>query len=70
MELVFDSKVAIDEDGGMVVVVYSDVILIATKGSLDKHHRQVSKVFQLLMDNHMYVEIEKCVFDAKAVPFL
>jgi hypothetical protein len=70
MELVLDSKVAIDEDGGMVVVVYVDDILIATKGSLEKHHRQVSKVFQLLMDNHMCIEIEKCVFDAKEVPFL
>jgi len=70
MELVLDSKVAIDEDGEMVVVVYVDDILIATKGSLEKHHRQVSKVFQLLMDNHMCVEIDKCVFDAQEVPFL
>ena len=70
MELVLDSKVAIDEDGGMVVVAYIDDILIATKGSLEKHHRQVFKVFQLLMDNHMCVEIEKCVFDAKEVRFL
>jgi hypothetical protein len=70
MELVLDSKFAINEDGGMVVVVYIDDILIATKGSLEKHHRQVSKVFQLLMDNHMCLEIEKCVFDAKEVPFL
>jgi hypothetical protein len=45
MELVLDSKVTIDEDGGMVVVVYIDDILIATKGSLEKHHRQISKVF-------------------------
>jgi hypothetical protein len=65
MELVLDSKVAIDKDGGMVVMVYIDDILIATKGSLEKHHQQVSKVFQLLMDNHMCVEIDKCVFDAK-----
>jgi hypothetical protein len=70
MQLVFDSKVAIIEDGGMVVVVYIDDILIATKGSLEKQHRQVSQVFQLLMDNHMCVEIEKCVFDAKELPFL
>jgi len=70
MELVLNSKVAVNEDGGMVVVVYIDDILIASKGFLEKHHRQVSKVFQLLMDNHMCVEIEKCVFDAKEVPFL
>jgi hypothetical protein len=70
MELVVDSKVAIDDDGGMVVVAYIDDILIATKGSMEKHHRQVSKVFQLLTDNHMCVEINKCIFDAKEVPFL
>jgi hypothetical protein len=70
MEFVLNSKVAINDNGGMVVVVYIDDILIATKGSLDKHHRQVSKVFQLLMDNHMCVEIDKCIFDAMEVPFL
>jgi len=70
MELVLDSRTAIDEDGGLVVVVYIDDILIATKGSLKKHHRQVSKVFQIHMDNHMCVEIDKCIFDAKEVPFL
>jgi len=70
MELVIDTKLGIDDDGEMVVVAYIDDNLIATKGSLDKHHRQVSKVFQLLMDNHMCVEIDKCIFDAKEVPFL
>jgi hypothetical protein len=45
IELVLDSKIAINEDGGMVVVVYIDDILKGTKGSLEKHHRQVSKVF-------------------------
>jgi len=70
MELVIDTKVAIDDDGVMVVVAYIDDILIATKGSLEKHHRQVSKVFQLLMDNHMWVEIDECTFEAKKVPFL
>jgi hypothetical protein len=70
MELVIDTKVAIEEDGGMVVVAYVNDILIATKESLEKHHRQVSKVFQLLRDNHMCVQIERCIFDAKEVPFL
>jgi len=54
----------------MVVVVYIDDILIATKGSLEKHHIQVLKGFQLLMDNHMCVKIDKCLFDHKEVPFL
>ena len=70
MELVFNTKLAINDDGGMVVVAYIDDILIATKGSLEKHHRQLSKAFQLLMDNHMCVDIEKYIFNAKEVPFL
>jgi len=70
MDLVINFKVAIDDDGGMVIVAYIGDILIATKGSLEKHHKQVSKVFQLRMDNHMCIEIDKCIFDAKEVPFL
>jgi len=54
----------------MVVVAYIDDLLIATKGSLEKHHRQVSKVFQLLMDNNLCIEIDKCVFDASERAFL
>jgi hypothetical protein len=70
MKLVIDTKLAIDDDGGMVVVAYIHDILIATKESLAKHHRQVSKVFQLLRDNYMCVEIDKCICDAEEVPFL
>jgi len=70
IELVIKTEVHIDEDEGMVVVAYIDDILIATKGSRQKHHRQVSKVFQLLMDNHMCIEIDKCIFDATGTPFL
>jgi len=70
LELVINTKEEIDKDRGMVVVAYIDDILIATKGSIEKHHQQVGKGFQLLMDNHMYVEIDKCIFDAKVVPFL
>ena len=54
----------------MVVVAYINDILIATKGSIEKHHAQVFKVPQLLMDNHMCIEIDKCIFDAKEVPLL
>jgi len=70
MEYVINTKEEIDKDGGLVVVACIDDILIATKGSIDKHHQQVGKVFQLLMDNNMCVEIDECVFDAKEVPFL
>jgi transposase InsO family protein len=70
LELVIKTDVHIDEDEGMVVVAYIDDILIATKGSLEKHRKQVSKGFQLLMDNHMCIEIDKCIFEATQVPFL
>jgi len=70
LELVIKTDVHIDEDEGVIVLAYIDDILIATKGSLDKHHKQVSKGFQLLMDNHMCVEIDKCIFDASQTTFL
>jgi hypothetical protein len=53
LELVIKTDIHIDEDEGMGVVAYIDDILIATKGSLEKHHKQVSKVFQLLLDNKL-----------------
>jgi len=37
MELVVNRIAAIDEDGELVVMAYIDDILIATKGSLEKH---------------------------------
>ena len=70
LELVIKTDIHIDDDEGMVVVAYIDDILIATKGSIGKHHKQVSKVFQLLMDNHLCIELDKCVFDAIRTPFL
>jgi len=70
LELVIKTEIHVDDDEGMVVVAYIDDILIATKGSIEKHHKQVSKVFQLLMDNHLCIELDKCVFDATRTPFL
>jgi len=69
MELGIDTKVVIDTDGRIVVEAYIDDILIATKGSLQKHHKQVSKVVQLLMNDYMCIEIDNCIFDAKEIPF-
>lgn len=68
--MVINTKIDIDKCEGLVDLAYIDDILIATKGSIGKHQKQVSKVFQLLMDNNMCIEIEKCIFDAKEVPFL
>jgi len=53
----------------MVVVAYINDISIATKGSLEKHHKQVSEGFQLLMDNHMCIEIDQCAFDVSECTF-
>jgi len=70
IELVLNTKVDIDEDNGMVVVAYIDDILSATKGSLLKHQKQVGKVLDLLLENDLCVEIDKCVFDQTSVSFL
>ena len=70
LELVIETDVHVDNDDGMVVVAYIHDILIATEGSLEKHHKQVSKVFQLLIDNHLCIEIDKCVFNVSETSFL
>jgi hypothetical protein len=59
IELVIRTDIDIDEDEGMVVLACVDDIVIATKESLKKLERQVSKVFQLLLDNKMCIEIDK-----------
>jgi hypothetical protein len=63
LELIIETDIHLPDDQGMVVVAYIDDILIATKGSLEKHHRQVSQMFQLLIYSHMCIEIDMCVFD-------
>jgi len=70
IELVIKTDIHIDEDEGILVVAYIDDIIIAIKGSLEKHRRQVGKVCDLLLENQMCVEIEKCVFKQTEVVFL
>lgn len=70
IELVINTKVHIDEDDGMVVVAYINDIIIATKGSVAKHRRQVGKVFDLLLENQMCVKINTCVFEQMEASFL
>jgi len=70
IELAINTQTHVDEDDGMVVVAYIDDRSIATKGSLDKHHKQVSRVFQLLMDNNMCIEIVECIVDPTKTTFL
>jgi hypothetical protein len=53
----------------MVVVAYIDDIIIATKGSVEKHRRQVGKVGDLLLKNQMCIDIDQCVFEQKEASF-
>lgn len=53
IELVINTDIQIDQDEDMVIVAYIDDIIIATKGSVEKHRQQVGKVFDLLLDNQM-----------------
>jgi len=46
----------------MVVVAYIDDIIIATNGLIEKHRRQVGKLFDILLGNQMCIEINKSVF--------
>jgi len=70
VELVINPKVNIEDDGGIIVVAHIEDILIATRRSLETHHQQVGKVFDSLLENNMWVNLEKCAFDQKSVPFL
>lgn len=70
ISLEINTEQAIDKDDCMVVVACIDDILIATKESIEKHHSHVSKVFQLLKDNHMCIECDTCIFNATEVMFL
>ena len=69
LESVIKTDIHIDDNEAIVVVANIVVILIGTKGSLEKHHKQVSKVFQCLMDSHTCIEIDKCVFDISETIF-
>jgi len=69
-ELVINTSIEINDNEGRVVVAYIDNVSIAAKGSFDNQSRQVSKVFQIVMDNNICVKIDKCFFDATEVPLL
>ena len=53
-----------------VVVVYIDVIMIFTKGSLAEHQAKVKEVLQHLHDNDLFACPEKCSFDKMEVEYL
>jgi len=63
LQLVMKADVHIDGDNNMVVGAYIDDIFLAATGSPDKYYMQISMVFQLLMNNHMCIETDKCLFN-------
>jgi len=50
-------------------LIYLDDILIYSK-DLEEHHNQVRNVLQTLINNNLYVKLEKCEFDQNKVEFL
>ena len=69
-EIVINHTIHINEDEGMVVVAYIDDIIMPPKGSVKKHRRQGRKLFDLLLENQMCIEIDKCVFEQSQTSFL
>lgn len=70
IELVINMKMVIDINEVLVVVSYITNCRIVTKGSIEKHKKQVSKIFDVVLENNMCGEIDKCHFDQMEVAFL
>ncbi|MBE6133033.1 MAG: hypothetical protein E7180_06615 [Erysipelotrichaceae bacterium] len=51
------------------VISYIDDILIYSN-SLEEHHEHVRKVLKKLLDNNLFVKLEKCEFDVTETSFL
>jgi len=51
------------------VISYIDDILIYSK-SLEEHHIHVKKVLKKLLENNLYVKLEKCEFNVSETAFL
>jgi len=50
------------------VISYIDDILIYSN-TLDEHHEHVKKVLKKLLENILYVKLEKCEFDVTETAF-
>jgi hypothetical protein len=69
-ELVINIDFTINQDNGMVIVTYIDDMMIASKESLEKHPDQITQDLQLLIDNHICIEIDKYIFDDTETTFV
>jgi hypothetical protein len=70
MELGINTEIHREEEEGMIVVAYIDDIIIMTEESMQQHKLQVGKVFDVLLENRMSVEIYQCVFKQLEASFL
>ena len=48
-----------------VTVCYIDDVLITAMGTKEEPHQYVGKILQVLQENKLVVEIDKCEFDKK-----
>src|SRR6202041_2035832 len=51
------------------VIVYIDDILVFTE-TLEEQHRVMTKVLEILWENHLCMKAEKCEFDKRELEFL
>ena len=52
------------------IVIYMDDILIAIAGTLDTYKQKDRHVLQKLMDNNLFLKLEKCQFHQRKVEYL
>ena len=52
------------------IIIYMDDILIAIKGSLERHRALVTHVLKKLQDNDLFLKPEKCHFHKRLVEYL
>lgn len=58
-----------DERIRFAIIIYIDDILVFSKDR-ETHQATTRRVMQILRENHLYLKIEKCTFDAPEVEFL
>ena len=58
-----------DEHKYFAIIIYIDDILVFSK-DWKTHQATMCCVMQVLYENHLYLKIKKCIFDAPEVEFL
>ena len=65
MNVIFAEEIA---EGWLIV--YMDVILVATKDDQEFHDQCVHRMLEKLKKHDLYLKPEKCIFDQKRIEFL